>query len=114
MRIHRNPRAVSVVRAYAASSGLGVALGILVGCSTDGGESVSSATPPTPQSAGASAAIVPQGSSGTQQRASGITVDSILSESTPVGASQSSDGRIVIRHGFLPPVPTAIAPAGHG
>lgn len=78
-----------------------------------GGGSAGGSTPPTPGPT-ASPLIVAPGASGARQTAAGVAIDSLLGEPVPVGTSQSLDGKIVIRHGFVPPTISIPAPSGHG
>lgn len=64
--------------------------------------------------AGVTPSVAPTTTSGQRQTAAGMTVDSVLGEPVPAGTSQSADGSVVIKHGFTPPLATAIPPAGPG
>jgi hypothetical protein len=57
---------------------------------------------------------VAPGASGARQTAAGISIDSLSGEPVPVGTSQSTDGMIVIRHGFVPPAVSVSSPSGPG
>ncbi len=58
--------------------------------------------------------VVPAGSSGARHGFSTMTLDSILGEPMEIREGTSTNGKVVIRHGFYPVVPTVRLPTSSG
>jgi hypothetical protein len=123
---NQQPRLLSRPAAMA----LAGCLGLLTGCDIVLPYSHDASAPPSTQTPGPSPSqggppvgvgpgsvttlVVPAGSSGARHGTSTMTLESILGEPMEIREGTSPDGKIVIRHGFFPSVPTISVPTNSG